>query len=68
MNSISNLIKTEPAVCVAVVDAVVVLLITFGLPITSDQKVAIDGVLTAISAIVAGGVTRQLVTPTSKLS
>ena len=49
----------EPAVYIAVVNALLVLGVTFGLPLTSEQKGAIDAVLAAV----AGVIIRTQVTP-----
>ncbi len=62
-----NLFQTEPAVVIAVIDAVLVLLVTFGVPITGDQKAAIDGVLAAVLALAAGFITRSQVSPVASL-
>lgn len=53
----------EPALYVAAANAVLILGIAFGLPVTPDQKVAIDGVLAAALALTAGVVIRGQVTP-----
>ena len=66
MNALRNLFANEPAVVIALVDAVLVLAITFGVPISGEQKVAIDGVLAAALAVAAGLVTRSQVTPVAK--
>lgn len=51
--------KTEPALILGGIQAVIVLAVSFGLPITEDQKAAI----LALSAVILSIVTRQLVTP-----
>jgi len=51
--------KTEPAVIVALVTAVLALAVSFGLDLTEDQTAAIITVV----VIVAGLVTRSKVTP-----
>jgi hypothetical protein len=56
-------ISWEPALWIAVVDALLVLGVTFGLPITPEQKGAIDAALAAI----AGVMIRTQVTPVAKL-
>ncbi len=53
----------EPALWIGAVDAILVLLVTFGVPISTDQKTAIDGVLAAVLAIVAAIATRSQVSP-----
>lgn len=52
-------IKSEPAVIVSLVQAVIALAITFGLDLSNEQV----GLLLMITAIVLGIVTRQTVTP-----
>ena len=41
----------EPAMWIALGDAVVILAITLGAPITNEQKAAADAVLTAIAGV-----------------
>jgi hypothetical protein len=60
MNGILALIKREPAVVVALIDALLVLGVTFGLHVQPDQTAAIDAVL----AVVGGIVVRSQVSPT----
>ena len=58
-----SLWESEPAAVIAVIDAAIVLAVTFGAPITDPQKAALDAVLVAL-----GGLwTRSQVTPTAKL-
>jgi hypothetical protein len=59
--------EREPALWIAAIDASIVLAVTFGVPIDANQKVAVDGLLAALGAVAAGGVTRQLVVPVAKL-
>ena len=59
IDSIQTLWGREPAMVVAFVDAVLTLLIAFGLTIAPEQKVAIIGVVT----IALGLLTRSQVTP-----
>jgi hypothetical protein len=54
----------EPALWVAIADALVILAITFGVPITPEQKGAIDALLTCV----AGVLIRSQVTPTAKVA
>lgn len=49
----------EPAVYIALADALLVLAISFGLPLTADQKTLIIAALVAASGIL----TRTFVTP-----
>ena len=55
-------IKSEPVLVVAFVQAVLVLLVAFGLDLTKEQAAAILGVTGAVLAFVA----RSKVTPTSR--
>jgi len=66
MQNLLNLFAREPAMVVGTVNAVLVLLVTFGLPIGEDQKAAIDGVLFALLAIVAAVTIRSQVTPVAR--
>ena len=47
----------------AVVEALVVLLITFGVPITEAQKGAIDALVTILLTLLTGAIIRGQVTP-----
>lgn len=49
----------EPAVWIGIADAIIVLAITFGVPIDAEQKGAIDALLAAVSAVLI----RSQVTP-----
>lgn len=53
----------EPAMYIAIADAILVLAVTFGLPLTPEQKGAIDAVLAAVAGILI----RSQVTPTANL-
>lgn len=53
----------EPAVWIGVGDALIVLAITFGAPITAEQKGAADAVLAALAAVLI----RSQVTPVAKI-
>ena len=56
-------IRGEPAIITGAAAALIALAVAFGLELTADQV----GALMAVVSIVASVVTRQLVTPTSKL-
>ena len=56
--------KTEPAIILGAVQAIIVLAVSFGLELTTEQTAAIF----SIAAIVLSIVTRQLVTPNGKPS
>lgn len=63
--------ETEPAValgaCIAVLDALLVLAVSFGAPISPDQKLQIDAVLAALAPLIAGVIIRSQVTPVAML-
>ncbi len=52
MSKIKNLFFTEPALFVAVLEAVVLLAVAFGLSLTEVQIAAISAVATAIAAVI----------------
>ena len=54
--------KTEPAVIVALVSAVIALAVSFGLSLSEEQV----GAIMAVVTILAGLVVRSQVTPTGK--
>jgi hypothetical protein len=56
-------IKDEPALLAALVQAIVVLVIAFGVDLTTDQSAAIMGVTIAVTALLV----RRVVTPNRKL-
>lgn len=58
-----DFIKSEPAVIIGLCSALIALATSFGVDLSADQV----GALMAVVTIVASIVTRQLVTPTSKL-
>ncbi len=57
----------EPAIYIALANAVLLVLVNFGIPITGDQKVAIDTLLGAVLAVLAGIVIRSQVTPVANV-
>lgn len=57
---------TEPALWVGLAEAIIVLLVAFGVPISADQKAAVIGLISAVLAIVGAIVTRSQVTPNAK--
>ena len=57
-----NLWGREPAMVVAFVDAVLILGISFGLPLTVEQK----GAIIAVVTVALGLVTRSQVSPVAK--
>jgi len=60
-------IKDEPALLVGVVTAIITLLVTFGVPISADQKTAVVGLVSAVLMLAGAGVVRGKVKPTRKL-
>ena len=61
-------IKNEPALLTGLITAVIALAVSFGAPISDDQKAAVVGVAVAIVALLGGAVTRQSVTPNRVLT
>jgi hypothetical protein len=53
--------KNEPAMFLALVQAIIVLLVTFGIDLTNAQQ----GAVLSLSAVVIGLITRSKVTPAS---
>lgn len=64
MPTLPTWVSHEPALWIAVIDAVLVLAVTFGLPLTAEQHGAIDAVLAAV----AGVAIRSLVVPVAKIN
>ena len=66
-----TLIRNEPAVIVALVEALLVAVanavMAFGLVLTGDQVAAVNGVVIALLVLLLSIYTRQRVTPTAKL-
>lgn len=60
MSGIWTLWGREPAMVVALVQAIIVLAISFGLQMTPEQQ----GAILAITAVVLGLITRSQVSPT----
>lgn len=59
MTSIVKFLQREPAVIIALADAILVVAVTFGLPLKPEQKGALDALL----AVVAGILIRSQVSP-----
>ena len=55
--------RTEPALIVGVITALLILLVSFGVPISSDQREAIIGFSNAALAVIGTLVIRQNVSP-----
>jgi hypothetical protein len=64
LNSIVQTIRREPAMTVALIDAVLALAMTAGAPLSPAEKAGIDAVL----ATIAGIVIRSQVVPTATLA
>jgi hypothetical protein len=60
-------ISHEPALWTGLVDAVIVLLVAFGVPVTPEQKTAVLGVTAAVLAILSGLLALAGHTPVAKL-
>jgi hypothetical protein len=58
--------STEPALIVGVVEAVLVLLVAFGVPLTTEQRVAVLGVTSAVLAVAGSLLIRSQVSPVNK--
>jgi len=59
--------SAEPAIWVALANAALLVAVSFGLPVTNDQKVAVDTLLGALLAVGAGVVIRSRVTPVAAM-
>lgn len=57
-----NILNREPAVILGAVQAILVLLVSFGLELTEEQTAAII----SLAAVILSIVTRQLVVPKAK--
>ena len=67
-----NLFQTEPAVVIAgigaILEALLLVLIAFGVPITTDEKLALTGFGTVVITVATGIVTRSQVSPVASLA
>lgn len=65
-------IKGEPALTTStitsLVAAAVTLLVTFGLPLSVDQQVAISGFVAIVAPLASGFFTRKQVTPSAEVA
>ncbi len=70
MSAIGDLFRNEPTVVIGalggLVDALVLLAVQLGLPVTTGQKQAIDAVVLALGALVTLFLIRSQVTPIAK--
>ena len=62
-----GVIADEPALVTGIVSAVIILLVTFGAPITQDQSTAILGLVSAAIALIGSVIVRSRVTPTANI-
>jgi hypothetical protein len=67
-----QLLSKEPALITGLVNAIIVLAVSFGLSLTGEQIAAIAGVMAVVQAIITRAkvtptITRAKVTPTSQL-
>lgn len=67
MTNILDRIKNEPAAITGAVVAAITLAVAFGVPISSDQRSAIVGIVGAVLSLLGAGVVRSQVTPTRKV-
>ena len=70
MSAILNLFRTEPTVVIGTLGtlgaAVLALAVSFGLPITEDQRTAVYAIAGALGTLISLFVIRSQVTPNSK--
>ena len=70
MTSILSLFRSEPTVVIGsiggLIDAVIVLAVTFGLHVSQAQTQAIDGVVLALGLVITLFVIRSQVSPVAK--
>ena len=64
MPTLPTWISHEPVVWIGFIDALIILAVTFGVPISDEQKTAIDAVLGAVGLLL----TRSQVTPNAKVA
>lgn len=64
MPTLPTWISHEPVVWIGLVDAAIILAITFGAPISHEQVLGVDGFLAALGLIL----TRSQVTPNAKVA
>ena len=72
MNALLDLYAREPAMVLsgvgAVVTAVLVLLVSFGIPITMDEKAAINALVVVVITVGMGFLIRSRVSPVASLT
>lgn len=59
--------NTEPALLTGLVGAILTLVVSFGIPITTDQRAAIMAAFAALVMLVQAVIVRYHVTPTAKI-
>lgn len=62
VNNVKQKLNDEPVVFLYLIQAIIALVVAFGLPLSIEQKTSIIGVTSTLLTIIA----RQQVTPTSK--
>lgn len=68
MNTILDLFYREPALLIGFANAILLVLVNFGIPISADQKLSIDTLLGAALAILAGVTIRTQVSSVHTLA
>ena len=63
-----KILNVEPAMVIGLVTAVLVLLVAFGVPLTTEQSEAIVGVTSAVLVVLGAVLTRSKVTPDVKVA
>jgi ABC-type nickel/cobalt efflux system permease component RcnA len=62
-----NLWGLEPAMITSVVVAALTLAVSFGVPVSAEQREAIVALVSAVLVVVGGAVVRQQVVPVAKI-
>jgi ABC-type nickel/cobalt efflux system permease component RcnA len=62
-----NLWGLEPAMITSIVVAALTLAVSFGVPVSAEQREAIVALVSAVLVVVGGAVVRQQVVPVAKI-
>ena len=62
-----NIWQAEPAMVIGLVTAVLALVVSFGIPVSQDQRDAIVGVVSAVLILIGAVVVRANVYPAAKI-
>ena len=62
-----NIWQAEPAMVIGLVTAVLALVVSFGIPVSQDQRDAIVGVVSAVLILLGAVVVRANVYPAAKI-